>query len=72
MMLGKIKMMLEKIESKREKEWERMRWLDRLTDSMGKNLSKFQEIVENLGAWFAAVHGVTKNNNNIPPIKQRS
>ena len=68
MMLGKIKMMLEKIESKREKEWERMRWLDRLTDSMGKNLSKFQEIVENLGAWFAAVHGVT----NIPPIKQRS
>ena len=53
-------LMLEKIERKRERGWERMRWLDRLTDSMGKNLSKFQEIVENLGAWLAAFACIVK------------
>ena len=65
-------LMLRKIKGKRRRGQQRMRWLDRLTDSMGKNLSKFQEIVENLGAWLAAVHGVAKKNSNIPPIKQRS
>ena len=64
--------MLGKIESKKERGWERMRWLDRLTNSMGKNFSKFQEVVENLGACLVAVHGVAKNIGNIPPIKQRS
>ena len=38
-----------------------MRWLDSITDSMDMNLSKFQEIVENRGAWHAAVHGVAKS-----------
>ena len=38
-----------------------MRWLDSITDSMDMNLNKFQEIVENRGAWHAVVHGVTKS-----------
>ena len=38
-----------------------MRWLDSNTDSMDMSLSKFQEIVEDKGAWCATVHGVTKN-----------
>ena len=37
-----------------------MRWLDGITNSMDVNLSKFQEIVEETGAWRGAVHGVTK------------
>ena len=38
-----------------------MRWLDGITDSMNVNLSELQEIVEDRGAWVAAVHGVTKS-----------
>ena len=38
-----------------------MRWLDSITDSMNVNLSKLQEIVEDRGAWHAAVHGVVKS-----------
>ena len=38
-----------------------MRWLDDITDSVDTNLSKLQEIVENRGAWHAAVHGVTES-----------
>ena len=53
--------MMEKIESKRRKEWQRMRWLDSTTNSMDMNLSKLQEIVEDRGAWCVAVHRVTKN-----------
>ena len=46
---------------KRSRRWQRMRWLDSITDSMGMNLSKVWEIVEDRGAWRAAVHWVTKN-----------
>ena len=53
-------LILGKIEGTR-REQERMRWLDSITDSMDMNLSKFQEIVEDRGAWCAAVHGITKS-----------
>ena len=40
-----------KIEGKRRREWQRMRWLDSITDSVNTSLSKFQERVEDRGAW---------------------
>ena len=52
--------MLGMIEGRRRREWHRMRCLDGITDSMDMKLSEFQEIVEDRGAWSAAVHGVAK------------
>ena len=57
---GKI-LMLGKIESKRKSGQQRIRWLYSITDSMDMNISKFQEIVEERGAWHVAVPGVTKS-----------
>ena len=54
------KLMLGKIEGRRRRGQQRMRWLDDITDSMDMNLSKLLEKVEDRGAWRAAVHGVTK------------
>ena len=54
-------LMLGKIEGKRRRRWQRMRWLDCIIISMDISLSKFQEILENMEAWRAAVHGVTKS-----------
>ena len=54
-------LMLGKTEGKRRKGPQRMRRLDSITDSVNRNLSKLWEIVEDTGAWRAAVHGVTKN-----------
>ena len=51
-------LMLGKIEGKRRRRLQRMRWLDNITNSVDMNLSKLQEIVKNRGALCAAVHGI--------------
>ena len=57
--------MLGKIEGKRRRGRERMRWLDGITDSVGMNLGKLQEIVKDREAWRAVVHGVTMSRTRL-------
>ena len=58
-------LMLGKIEDKRRRGQERVRWLDSTTDSMDMNLSKLREIAESRGAWRAAVHGVAEDRTRL-------
>ena len=58
-------LLLIKTEGKRRRGWQRIRWLDSMTNSMDMNLSKLQEIVKDREAWRAAVHEVTKSQTRL-------
>ena len=57
---------------KGRREWQRMRWLESITNSMNMNVSKLQEIAEDRGAWWATVHGGRKELDSTQGLNNRN